>query len=579
MNKNHLFCKLCIGIGLLGFVACSDDDETRWNDVDGAVPTMQLEASHLRSEQGRSITVAGTLADKDGISAVHLLCPTLHLDKTIDIIAIYGEPKTTYELNYTHPINENVSSEPHKLTVTVTDVGGRQTSQEVLVTMDADYAAPQFTSRPSEEVTVLIKDITNLKLRFGISDDKGLEQVRVVFINAENYVEPADPEAPVDPAEVIAARDAGEDSDFFSGVTDMSQALVNMKVTDFTDPKAFDFEQIFPLENEEAEYVLLVEAYDHLDNVVELDKLADHTIQFRARYKVQELPDFEKMYLADVATAPELNSDVFGVPMLCDHTDMYTYEIRYFNKTAGTEVCFIPQNTDFVPICFAPDAEDPSVLGDDPDAVKKIVLDKAGVYYHFTFNTLTRKYSYETYSIADAHDPVENFISGAEQLNTWQEWNNLNDVWWREFMIGIADNPKNVNATNRLERDLDNPHIWRSEPMMLDPGDMNFMVSNWHHDGWWFFTEWRTDDPKDPNRCFYIGRWFPDWGVIKNNDAYFNWKYGDVPGLTQQKWNNDESFRKGIVQDVWFNPTVPARGRYIFEVDFHTEHARLVPAN
>ena len=24
MNKNHLFCKLCIGIGLLGFVACSD---------------------------------------------------------------------------------------------------------------------------------------------------------------------------------------------------------------------------------------------------------------------------------------------------------------------------------------------------------------------------------------------------------------------------------------------------------------------------------------------------------------------------------------------------------------------------
>ena len=323
MNKNHLFCKLCIGIGLLGFVACSDDDETRWNDVDGAVPNMQLEASHLRSEQGRSITVAGTLADKDGISTVHLLCPTLHLDKTIDIIAIYGEPKTTYELNYTHPINENVSSEPHKLTVTVTDVGGRQTSQEVLVTMDADYAAPQFTSRPSEEVTVLIKDITNLKLRFGISDDKGLEQVRVVFINAENYVEPADPEAPVDPAEVIAARDAGEDSDFFSGVTDMSQALVNMKVTDFTDPKAFDFEQIFPLENEEAEYVLLVEAYDHLDNVVELDKLADHTIQFRARYKVQELPDFEKMYLADVATAPELNSDVFGVPMLCDHTDMY----------------------------------------------------------------------------------------------------------------------------------------------------------------------------------------------------------------------------------------------------------------
>ena len=110
---------------------------------------MQLEASHIRTEQGRSITVAGTLADKDGISAVHLSCPTIHLDKTIDLIAIYGEPQTTYQLNYTHPINENVSSDPHNLVVTVTDVGGRQTSQEVLVTMDADFVAPQFTARPS----------------------------------------------------------------------------------------------------------------------------------------------------------------------------------------------------------------------------------------------------------------------------------------------------------------------------------------------------------------------------------------------------------------------------------------------
>lgn len=567
MNKNHLFCKLCIGIGLLGFVACSDDDETRWNDVDGAVPTMQLEASHIRTEQGRSITVAGTLADKDGISTVHLSCPTIHLDKTIDIVAIYGEPKTTYELNYTHPINENVSSDPHNLVVTVTDVGGRQTSQEVLVTMDADFVAPQFTARPSEEVTVLIKDPTTLKVRFGISDDKALDYVRVVFINADYY------QAPAAPAAVPAARAEGEEEpeapaeDIFAGITDESQALVNSRVTEFADAKVFDFEQVFPLASEEANYVLLVEASDRMD----------HVITLKAEYNVQELPDFDKMYLADVATASELNSDVFGVPMLVDHTDSYTYEARYYNAKAGTEICFIPQSTDFTPICFAPDAEDPTKLGDDPDAVNKFVLDQANTYYHFTFNTLTREYSYETYSVANAIDPIQNFTSGAEQLNTWQEWSDVSVVWWQEFYIGLAGGPSDIKA--RMERDDANPHLWRTEPMTLDQGEMSFIISNWHSHGWWGFTEWRTDDEKNPNRCFYIGRWFFDWGNIKNNDAYFNWKYEGMPGFTQQRWNDDDTYKKSIVKDTWFKPVIPARGRYVFEADLHTEHARLVPAN
>ena len=34
---------------------------------------------------------------------------------------------------------------------------------------------------------------------------------------------------------------------------------------------------------------------------------------------VSEMPDFPKMYLADVATVEELNSDIFGVPMVINH--------------------------------------------------------------------------------------------------------------------------------------------------------------------------------------------------------------------------------------------------------------------
>ena len=70
------------------------------------------------------------------------------------------------------------------------------------------------------------------------------------------------------------------------------------------------------------------------------------------------MPDFPKMYLADVATVEELNSDIFGVPMVINHTGEYQYRARYYNKAAGTEIFFLPQKTDFTPICFGLDPED-----------------------------------------------------------------------------------------------------------------------------------------------------------------------------------------------------------------------------
>ena len=42
------------------------------------------------------------------------------------------------------------------------------------------------------------------------------------------------------------------------------------------------------------------------------------------------MPDFPKMYLADVATAEELNSDIFGVPMVIEHTGEYQYKANYY---------------------------------------------------------------------------------------------------------------------------------------------------------------------------------------------------------------------------------------------------------
>ena len=128
--------------GMVGFAACSDDDDSKWADVDGAAPAMALESTHLQSEQGRTITVKGTLTDNDGIASVNLSCPKLYLDKTIDLIKIYGEPQKTYELDYTHKIHSDLPTEEYIMTVTVTDVGGRSVSEKVKVTMDGDFVPP-----------------------------------------------------------------------------------------------------------------------------------------------------------------------------------------------------------------------------------------------------------------------------------------------------------------------------------------------------------------------------------------------------------------------------------------------------
>ena len=134
---------------------CSDDDG--YPDVDGQSPTMTLATDHIESGAGHRFTIEGTLTDKDGIASINLLCTDLHLNKTIDLIEIYGAPKETYDLSYYYDIKRDEIGERFTVKVTVTDVGGRSVSQDVLVTMDGDFAKPVFTVAPDKEVTVLMK--------------------------------------------------------------------------------------------------------------------------------------------------------------------------------------------------------------------------------------------------------------------------------------------------------------------------------------------------------------------------------------------------------------------------------------
>lgn len=549
MTRKFLFKSLVLCCLMAGATACSDDDQ-KWAVVDGGTPEINLVLSRIRTDYDLQFTIRGKITDNDGISSIRLECPGLSLDKTIDIIGIYEKPLTEYDLNYSYTVKQDYLTDfsgEYTIDVTVTDVAGKTETRPVLVTFDADFQAPTFLQAPDKEVTVLIKDQTLYSLKFTVEDNRNLDFVEVNLEGVEGY-----------PVRIEAN---GE-------------------------PKISYAKQL-ELPSVQKDYKLTITAQDMpaQDNEV-------RTTVIESTVKVQELPDWDRLYLADVASADDLNSDVFGVPMACDHVGPFHYRVRYYNAAAGTQVCFIPQKTDFYPICFGPDPDNDGFLLDNPDLAGKITLNEAGVYYLFDINTKAGTYSYKTYSIADAHDPVETMTSGdnAWDLNTWNDWNN--EPWWQSWYFGpIFGNPREVQV--KMVRDTKNPHIWVSEDWDLPAGETEeWILHNWHSDGWWNYTAWRMDDPNEPSRCFYYGYVFEDNEHFRNNHKYFEDKYGSLTPeelkfmypdnggapFNISTWGFcNENYVKTFVKDIKVKANIPTSGKYRIWFDAHSEHIKLLP--
>lgn len=535
--KLTTFCRsVALGLpALLAFIACSNNND--WKDVDGASPTISLVSAHERTEAGRSITIAGKVTDNDGIASIDLVCHELNLNKTINIIEIYGKPLTEYDLDYSFKIQENQQGEDFNMDVTVTDIGGRKDVQTLRVTLDGDWTPPYFTTSPDKEVIVLIKEKTVFNLKFAVSDN------RVV-----DYID-------IDVVEVSAGEDAPAPIEGFPRRVEGNGSA------------NFEFSENLILPSKESTLKVTVTAYDREANE------AAHSVTFSSLVKVQELKDMEKMWLCDVSEESELNSDIFGVPILCDHIGAFKYQVRYYNEKAGTEVCLLGQKGSFGPLCFAPSKNNPDVLGDNPDEINRIKLNKANTYYLLTFDTFNATYSSETYSIADAIDPVMHMHYGDNDLNTWwDKWES--DAWWQEYYFGpMFDNPKEVL---KMTQDSKNPHIYVYEDWKLNAGEnLHFTIHNWHHDGWWNCVSWRVDDSAEPSKFLYYGNVHPDNPHYTGNADYFQWKYNGAVDL--DKWGQ-EAYRKEFVQDKKVDIKKLERGgtfKLIF--DAHTERARLIP--
>ncbi len=531
-------CKVAfLGLpALLALTACSNDNE--WKDVDGANPALSLTTTHERSEAGRSIKIAGKVTDNDGIASIDLVCHDIKLNKHINIIEIYGEPLKEYDLDYSFKIQEDQMGDDFNVEITITDVGGRKETQNLRVTLDADWSAPYFTTSPDAEVMVLIKEKTSFNLKFSVADNRVVDYVDI------DVVDVTDGETAPKPVEGYPRRVDGNGT----GKLDFSENLV--------------------LPSKAATLQVTVTAYDKEANE------AAHSATFKSLVKVQELQDMEKMWLCDVKNEDDLSSDIFGVPILCDHVGPFQYEVRYYNEKAGTEVCLLGQKGSFGPLCFAPSKENAQVLGDNPDEVNWIKLDQANTYYLISFDTFNGKYTTQTYSVSDAIDPVMHMHFGGDDLNTWWDWNN--EPWWQEFYFGpMSDGPREVA---KMTQDSKNPHIYILEDWKLSQGDnLHFVIHNWHHDGWWNLATWRVDDSEDPGKFMYYGNIHPDNDHYTGNADYFQWKYGDKVDINQ--WG-DEGYRKQFVPDNWVNmKSIERGGTFKFIFDAHTERAKLIPQN
>ncbi len=463
MNRiKHIFLLAC---GLAMLISCGSDDESIAST--GNKPVQELEETHIKSEAGRTFTINGTLSDELGLQSVQLVCPELYLDKTIALQVLYPDTiLRKYDLSYSYKLPKDIQGEPFLVQVQTTNLAGDVSETEVKVTLDGDFVAPRFVTVPSTEITVLIKAETALNLRFEVTDDKALAKVALSIPDLE-----------------------------FTREFDVTGTQ-------------YSFDENVVLPSTPGTYTMTITAID----AAGLEETKTCTI------KVSEMPDFEKMYLTDVSDAALLNSDIFGIPQLINRIDAYTYRAEYYTQKANTAIRFIPQKTDFGPICFGPSIDDATVLGDNPEASQMIILPEAHTYYAIEFNILTGAYSVESF-VPDATPVPIGEPMWLDSGNQSEGTIPLEIGLVGEGLPGAANwSPSNPQM---LTQDEHNPFLFYAEFNLEAESKVRFIISAKHSWGWWPEPYWRwNDSTTDPESNVSNGGENPgDW-IIPTTGTY-----------------------------------------------------------
>lgn len=435
---------LLISIVSVLFYGCNDDESVE----DNFTPEIQLEATIIHSLQGRNIVISGTLTDQVGLSTVNIYNKNWYLDKTINLNK--DTMMTSYALDYAFEIPDT-SADQEELVITVANVGGITATATLKVIMDGDFTAPVITvdGDVSDGSTIIPEKGDVFDLDFTFSDNRKLGYITI--------------------------------SESTLGLYDSISSFTNSKIFNYVN----DTIEI-PLET--ATYTFVLTCVDSAGNTTTSD--IDVTISFSY--------NFDEMYLADVETTAELNSDLFGVPMLIDKTDDYIYEAYYFCEQANTEVRFIPQTTSFNPVCFGIDPDDNSKLINSSDA-DGINLPSVG-YYKITINTDELSYSVETFDPTTQSDAPDVYVV-----------NNGSDVADADYigLLGLVGSgfancsgmnwsPSSIADYDELQLKQDATYVYHWTTTVTVSGNVQFIIAPEHKSNWWPEPYWRFDRSSDP---------------------------------------------------------------------------------
>ena len=481
-KSNHSLLAALLAMTAVTFAtSCSDDDN--FSDVDGKAPTIALETDHIQTEAGRQFTIAGQVKDADGIRSIRLQNSDMLLDKTINLLELYGDSLIyDYKLAYKYTSKKDwTDSSSFPVNITVEDIGGRTTSATLTVSADGDFTNPEFSVAPSGELTVLVQN-PKLTLGFTVTDNKRLDYIQV--------------ECPA------------------LGINDRIDAAGQAEL---------QVKKVYEVPGEKQSCLLTVTAYDKFNNKV----MAQSTVN------VDEMPDFEKMYLADVESAKDLTSDVYGVPMVIDHTGPYEYTAHYYNQKAGTKVRFIPQMTDFEPICFGVDPSDNSVLINDASSALGIELNEVA-YYEIKLNIVTGAYSVKTYE-----PTTEKMTLDGSTTIDFSDGSGAQPAQICLAGGGLPGTPSWTTNQNNdafiLSQDAANKYLLYRECELEAGTEIEYTISQTHWWGWWPEPYWRFD-----------GSEFNEKNVKNGGD-----------NMKKSK--------------------VPATGKYRIEFDYHLLRSRIIP--
>jgi hypothetical protein len=426
------------------FPRCSEDE--RINDT--STPEIGMEETMLHTQQGESIIISGTASDPISLASINIYNEDWFLDKTIDLDE--DSVITDYTLSYTFEVPDTSDYE-EELLITVTNIGGVTNSATLKVVMDGDFEAPEIIndSEVSDGSTIMPEEGDVFDLDFTFTDNVKLGYVTIKESNL--------------------------------GLCDSIYEFSNEKLFNYTNDTIS-----VPLAA--TDYSFKLNCVDSAGNSTSL------TIDVTASYST----NYDTMYIADVETAAELNSDLFGVPMLINKTDDYTYEASYFCEEANTKVRFIPQTTSFSPVCFGGDPDDDTKLINSSDA-DGITLSARG-YYKITINTEDLSYTVETFDPTTEDDAPDVYVV-----------NNGSDVEDADYigvlgLIGtgfsncpdMSWSPSAIASYDELQLEQDETYVYHWSTTVTVSGNVQFIIGPEHQSDWWPEPYWRFDRQNDP---------------------------------------------------------------------------------